>query len=105
MDTWRAVDLMLRRYGEKAEYQAGLRGDHALSSGDKLGWDHWLKVTMAIAEFSARNENLESGFTNAAGNGGRGRFFRSGAAVSAVPFRRDEHLGERRAFYRFLCFQ
>jgi triphosphoribosyl-dephospho-CoA synthetase len=50
LDIWRAAQLMVKRYGEDAAIQAGMRADDLLAEGDVDGAATWRAIIRAIEE-------------------------------------------------------
>jgi len=50
LDLWRAAQLMVKRHGEDAEIQAGMRADELLAKGDVDGAATWRAIIRAIEE-------------------------------------------------------
>ena len=49
IDTWRAAQLLVKRYGADAGLQAGMRADELLAEGDVEGGAIWRAIIRAIA--------------------------------------------------------
>jgi hypothetical protein len=49
---WRAANLMLKRYGEKALEQSATRADELAADGDHDGATIWRRITAAVAELA-----------------------------------------------------
>jgi hypothetical protein len=49
---WRAANLMLKRYGEKALEQSATRADELAADGDHDGATTWRRITAAVAELA-----------------------------------------------------
>jgi hypothetical protein len=52
IDIWRAANLMLKRYGEKALEQSATRADELAADGDHDGATTWRRITAAVAELA-----------------------------------------------------
>ena len=52
IDIWRAANLMLKRYGEKALEQSATRADELAADGDHDGTTTWRRITAAVAELA-----------------------------------------------------
>ena len=50
IDIWRAAQLMLKRYGDKAERSA--RADELVAAGDDNGAAVWRRITAAVAQLA-----------------------------------------------------
>ena len=50
IDIWRAANLMLKRYGEKALKESAARADELESRGDYDGEATWRRITVAVEE-------------------------------------------------------
>ena len=50
LDIWRAAQLMVKRYGEHAAIQAGMRADELLAEGDVDGAASWPAIIRTIEE-------------------------------------------------------
>ena len=48
IDIWRAAQLMLKRYGDKALEESGARADELMAAGDDNGAAVWRRITAAI---------------------------------------------------------
>ena len=48
IDIWRAANLMLKRYGEKAFEESTTRADELAADGDHDGADTWRRITAAV---------------------------------------------------------
>ena len=53
IDIWRAANLMLKRYGEKALEQSRTRIDELTSDGDHDGADTWRRITTAVEQLAS----------------------------------------------------
>jgi hypothetical protein len=51
IDIWRAANLMLKRYGEKALKESAARADELESRGDYDGAATWRRITVAVGQF------------------------------------------------------
>jgi len=54
IDIWRAANLMLKRYGEKAFEESSVRADELAADGDRDGSSAWRRITAAV-ELIANN--------------------------------------------------
>jgi hypothetical protein len=52
IDTRRAANLMLERYGEKAEAECATRTDELAAVGDQDGVAVWRRITDAVAQLA-----------------------------------------------------
>jgi hypothetical protein len=52
IDIWRAANLMLKRYGEKAEAECVTRTDELAAAGDYDGVAVWRRITDAVAQLA-----------------------------------------------------
>jgi hypothetical protein len=52
IDIWRAANLMLKRYGEKALEESVARGDELAAGGDHNGVAVWRRISVAVAELA-----------------------------------------------------
>jgi hypothetical protein len=52
INIWRAAQLMLRRYGDKALEESVARADELVAAGDDNGTAVWRRITTAVAEFA-----------------------------------------------------
>jgi hypothetical protein len=50
IDIWRAANLMLKRYGDKALDASGARADELAAAGDYKGEAVWRRIGTAIVE-------------------------------------------------------
>jgi hypothetical protein len=50
IDIWRAANLMLKRYGEKALEESAARADELESDGDDNGAEVWRRIMDAVAQ-------------------------------------------------------
>ena len=48
IDIWRAANLMLKRYGDKALEESITRVDELAADGDHVGADTWRRITVAV---------------------------------------------------------
>jgi len=51
-DIWRAANLMIELFAEKAELQAAIRADALLEEGDAEGFSVWRRISRAIRNLS-----------------------------------------------------
>ena len=52
IDIWRAAQLMLKRYGEKAEAESAARADELALAGDDEGAATWRRIMAAVLQLS-----------------------------------------------------
>ena len=52
IDIWRAANLMLKRYGEKALEESATRADELMSAGDDNGAATWRRITAAVGQLA-----------------------------------------------------
>jgi hypothetical protein len=52
IDIWRAANLMLKRYGEKALQQSTMRADELAADGDHDGAVTWRRITDAVVQLA-----------------------------------------------------
>jgi hypothetical protein len=52
IDIWRAANLMLKRYGEKALEESALRAVELAADGDHNGVAVWRRISVAVAELA-----------------------------------------------------
>jgi hypothetical protein len=52
IDIWRAANLMLKRYGEKALQESATRADELAAAGDHYGEATWRRITNAVSELA-----------------------------------------------------
>jgi hypothetical protein len=52
IDVWRAAQLMLKRYGERALEESAARGDELASAGDDAGAATWRRIMAAVSELA-----------------------------------------------------
>jgi hypothetical protein len=52
IDIWRAADLMLKRYGEKALEESAARADELAADGDHDGAATWRRITDAVVQLA-----------------------------------------------------
>jgi hypothetical protein len=52
IDIWRAANLMLKRYGEKALEESSARADELASNGDHNGEAVWRRITDAVVQLA-----------------------------------------------------
>jgi hypothetical protein len=48
IDIWRAANLMLKRYGDKALEESGQRADDLAAAGDDNGAATWRRITRGV---------------------------------------------------------
>ena len=52
IDIWRAANLMLKRYGEKAFEESSTRADVLAADGDHDGASTWRRITDAVVQLA-----------------------------------------------------
>jgi hypothetical protein len=52
IDIWRAAQLMLKRYGDKALEESAARADELAAGGDNDGATTWRRITNAVAQLA-----------------------------------------------------
>jgi hypothetical protein len=52
IDIWRAANLMLKRYGEKALEESATRADELATDGDHDGAVTWRRITAAVGQLA-----------------------------------------------------
>jgi hypothetical protein len=52
IDIWRAAQLMLKRYGDKAIEESAARADELVAAGDDNGAVVWRRISAAVAELA-----------------------------------------------------
>jgi hypothetical protein len=52
IDIWRAANLMLKRYGEKALDESAKRADELAAGEDYDGAATWRRITIAVAQLA-----------------------------------------------------
>ncbi len=52
IDIWRAANLMLKRYGEKAIEESAGRAEEFAADGDRDGAVTWRRITDAVGQFA-----------------------------------------------------
>jgi hypothetical protein len=52
IDIWRAANLMLKRYGEKAFEESSARADELAAGGDHDGVSTWRRITAAVVQLA-----------------------------------------------------
>ena len=52
IDIWRAAQLMLKRYGDKALQESSARADELVVAGDEDGAAVWRRITAAVAQLA-----------------------------------------------------
>ena len=52
IDIWRAANLMLKRYGNKALEESSTRADELAAAGDQYGADTWRRITAAVEQLA-----------------------------------------------------
>jgi hypothetical protein len=54
IDIWRAAQLMLKRYGDKAIEESGARADELAAQDDHNGAAVWRRITDAVGQLANR---------------------------------------------------
>jgi hypothetical protein len=52
IDIWRAAQLMLKRYGDKALEESAARAGELMTAGDDDGAVVWRRITAAVAQLA-----------------------------------------------------
>ena len=52
IDIWRAAQLMLKRYGDKAVQESAARADELAAGGDHDGATTWRRITNAVGQLA-----------------------------------------------------
>jgi hypothetical protein len=52
IDIWRAANLMVKRYGDKALEESSTRVDELTAVGDRDGADTWRRISAAVAQLA-----------------------------------------------------
>ena len=52
IDIWRAAQLMLKRYGERALEESATRADELTSASDHNGAATWHRITAAVTQLA-----------------------------------------------------
>lgn len=52
IDIWRAANLMLKRYADKALEEASTRVDELTAAGDHDGADIWRRISAAVVQLA-----------------------------------------------------
>ena len=52
IDIWRAAQLMLKRYADKALKESAARADELAAAGDDNGAAVWRRITAAVAQLA-----------------------------------------------------
>jgi hypothetical protein len=52
IDIWRAAQLMLKRYGDKAVGESAARADEFAAAGDEDGAATWRRITNAVGQLA-----------------------------------------------------
>jgi hypothetical protein len=52
IDIWRAANLMIKRYGEKALEESAARADELAAAGDRDGALTWRRITDAVGQLA-----------------------------------------------------
>jgi hypothetical protein len=51
-DIWRAANLMVKRYGDKALEESSSRADELTAGGDHRGADTWRRIAGAVIQLA-----------------------------------------------------
>jgi hypothetical protein len=54
IDIWRAAQLMLKRYGEKALEESAARADELALAGDADGATTWRRIMAAVTQLASK---------------------------------------------------
>ena len=52
IDIWRAAQLMLKRYGDKALKESAARADELAAAGDDDGMATWRRIMAAVTQLA-----------------------------------------------------
>jgi hypothetical protein len=52
IDIWRAANLMLKRYGDRALDESAIRADQLAADGDHDGAATWRRITDAVGQLA-----------------------------------------------------
>ena len=52
IDIWRAANLMVKRYGNKALKESSTRVDELTAAGDHDGADTWRRISAVVAQLA-----------------------------------------------------
>jgi hypothetical protein len=52
IDIWRAANLVLKRYGEKAVEECATRADELFAEGDHAGAAVWCRIADAVGQLA-----------------------------------------------------
>ena len=52
IDIWRAANLMVKRYGDKALEESNTRVDELTAAGDHDGADTWRRIAAAVVQLA-----------------------------------------------------
>ena len=52
IDIWRAANLMLKRYGDKALDESATRADELAAAGDDNGAATWRRIAAAVCQLA-----------------------------------------------------
>ena len=52
IDIWRAAQLMIKRYGERALEESAVRADELALAGDDAGATTWRRIMSAVTELA-----------------------------------------------------
>jgi hypothetical protein len=58
---WRAANLMLKRYGEKAFEESSTRADELAADGDHDGASTWRRITDAVVQLANNASSIPLG--------------------------------------------
>jgi hypothetical protein len=54
IDIWRAAQLMIKRYGERALEESAVRADELALAGDDAGATTWRRIMSAVTELATK---------------------------------------------------
>jgi hypothetical protein len=54
IDIWRAANLMLKRYGDRAREESAVRADELATQDDHNGAAVWRRITDAVGQLANR---------------------------------------------------
>jgi hypothetical protein len=52
IDIWRAANLMLKRYGDRARKESATRADELAADGNHSGTATWRRITDAVVQLA-----------------------------------------------------
>jgi hypothetical protein len=52
LEIWRAANLLLKRYGDKAGEEGTARADALADAGDRKGEAVWRRITQSVAQLA-----------------------------------------------------